>query len=200
MAEQTVRRSPLADAWGRLADVSRACDGAVSIEEIPFLAQVNLRLDPKGPAADAIGLELGLPLPTEPNTSTRSGDLAALWLGPDEWLILGPAGTNGDLEARLRTAAGGAHASVADVSAQRTTLVIAGPCARDLLAQGCTLDLHPRAFGDGSCAQTTLARAQVVLVGHGPAYRVLVRASFAAYLADWLIDASLEFTGPPISG
>jgi sarcosine oxidase subunit gamma len=89
---------------------------------------------------------------------------------------------------------------VADVSAQRTTLVIAGPCAHDLLAQGCTLDLHPRAFGDGSCAQTTLARAQVVLVGHGPAYRVLVRASFAAYLADWLIDASLEFTGPPISG
>jgi sarcosine oxidase subunit gamma len=54
MAEQTVRRSPLADASGRLAEVARACDGAVSIEEIPFLAQVNLRLDPKGPAADPV--------------------------------------------------------------------------------------------------------------------------------------------------
>jgi sarcosine oxidase subunit gamma len=84
---------------------------------------------------------------------------------------------------------------VVDVSAQRTTLLVAGPRARDLLAMGCALDLHPRSFGEGTCAQTTLAQAQVVLVGReGGAFWVLVRASLAAYLVDWLFDASIEFS------
>ena len=105
---------------------------------------------------------------------------------------MGPPGTEGELEARLRSAIDAAHASVVDVSAQRTTLLVSGPRARDL---------HPRSFGEGSCAQTLLARAQVVLVGRdpgedggAPAFWVLVRASFAAYLVDWLIDASVEFS------
>lgn len=201
MAEHTGQRSPLNHAADRLAEATRAAGGAVSLIEVPFLAQVNLRLDPKGPAADAVGLELGLPLPTEPGTSAGSGPLTVAWLGPDEWLVVGPPGTEGELEARLRSAIDAAHASVVDVSAQRTTLLVSGPRARDLLALGCTLDLHPRSFGEGSCAQTLLARAQVVLVGRdpgedggAPAFWVLVRASFAAYLVDWLIDASVEFS------
>lgn len=202
MAEHTERRSPLAHTAGRLADVTRATGGAVSLAEVPFLAQVNLRLDPKGPAAGAVGLELGLPLPTEPGTSARCGELTVLWLGPDEWLLVGPPGTERELEARLRSAIGAGHASAVDVSAQRTTLLVAGPRARDLLALGCALDLHPRSFGEGNCAQTMLARAQVVLLGRdpgegdggAPAFWVLVRASFAAYLVDWLIDASVEFS------
>jgi heterotetrameric sarcosine oxidase gamma subunit len=36
---------------------------------------------------------------------------------------------------------------VVDVSAQRTTLRLRGEHARDLLAGGCSLDLHPRVFG-----------------------------------------------------
>jgi sarcosine oxidase subunit gamma len=194
LAEHTQRRTPLADAAGRLAEATRAAGGAVSLAEVPFLAQLNLRLDPKGPAADAVALELGLPLPTAPG-ATSVGQLTVVWLGPDEWLVIGPAGTEGTLEARLRSAIGAGHASVVDVSAQRTTLRIAGPGARDLLALGCALDLHPRSFGEGSCAQTMLARAQVVLVGReSGAFWVLVRASFASYLVDWLIDASLEFS------
>jgi sarcosine oxidase subunit gamma len=191
---QTVRHSPLALAADRLAEATRATGGAVSLAEAPFLAQLNLRLDLKSPAAEAVGLELGVPLPTGPGTST-SGELTVVWLGPDEWLVIGPPGSAGELEARLRSAIGAEHASVVDVSAQRTALVVAGPRARDLLALGCALDLHPRAFGEGSCAQTMLARAQVVLLGReSGAFWVLVRASFAAYLADWLIDASVEFS------
>jgi sarcosine oxidase subunit gamma len=195
MAEQTVRRSALADLTDRLAEVTRATGGAVSLAEVGFLAQVDLRLDPKGRAADAVGLELGVPLPTGPGTSSRSGELTVVWLGPDEWLVVGPPGSEGDLEARLRAAIGAEHASVVDVSAQRTTLRVGGRHARDLLALGCALDLHPRSFGEGSCAQTMLARAQVVLVGRqAGAFWVLVRASFAAYLVDWLADASVEFS------
>jgi sarcosine oxidase, subunit gamma len=202
MAEHTKRRSPLVHAADRLADVARTTGGAVSLAEAPFLTQINLRLDPKSPAADAVSLELGVRLPTEGGTSASSGEVTVLWLGPDEWLVVSPPGTEGELETRLRTAISDAHASIVDVSAQRTTLLVAGSRARDLLALGCALDLHPRSFSEGSCAQTMLARAQVVLVGRdpgegdgsAPAFWVLVRASFAAYLVDWLIDASVEFS------
>ena len=86
-----------------------------------------------------------------------------------------------------------AGATVTDVSAQRTTLRLTGSRARDLLAKGCSLDLHPRVFGSG-CAQTMLARSQVVLVARADGgFRVLVRSTFALYLAEWLLDAASEY-------
>ncbi|MFP1624199.1 sarcosine oxidase subunit gamma [Streptomyces sp. 5K101] len=190
-------RSPLAEAAGRLAAATRASGGAVRLAELPFLAQINVRLDPKGAALDAVGLALGLQLPLEPDTVVRAGELTALWLGPDEWLVVGPPGSQQDLESRIRGAAGEEPVSVTDVSAQRTTVLVAGPRARDLLAHGCPLDLHPRAFEPGRCAQTTLARAQVVLVARDEpraGFWVLVRSSFAGYLTDWLLDAAAEWT------
>jgi sarcosine oxidase, subunit gamma len=189
-------RSPLAACAARFAAATRASGGAVRLAELPFLAQVDVRLDAKGSAADAVGLALGLPLPLEPNTVARAGGSAALWLGPDQWLVVGPSGGQRDLEHRIRAAAGDEPVSVTDVSAQRTTLMVSGPRARDVLAHGCSLDLHPRAFGPGRCAQTTLGRTQVVLVARDdPAagFWVLVRSSFAGYLADWPLDAATEY-------
>jgi sarcosine oxidase subunit gamma len=189
-------RSPLAHATDRLAAATRASGGAVRLAELPFLAQVNVRLDAKGAAADAVGLALDLQLPLEPNTVVRNGELTALWLGPDEWLLVGPPGIQRELERRIRAAAGDEPVSVTDVSAQRTTLLVTGPRARDLLAHGCPLDLHPRVFGPGRCAQTTLARTQVVLVARDDpraGFWVLVRSSFAGYLTDWLLDAATEY-------
>ncbi|MYX35729.1 MULTISPECIES: sarcosine oxidase subunit gamma family protein [unclassified Streptomyces] len=196
MADTDTRLSPLSAAARRLTAVTRASGGALRLAELPFLAQIDLRLDPGGPAAEAAGLALGAPLPLEPCTSVRTGDLAVLWLGPDQWLVVGPPGAQGDLEARLRKAAGEAHVSVTDVSAQRTILLVSGPRARDLLAHGCSLDLHPEVFGPGACARTALARAQVVLVARQETragFWVLVHSSFAGYLADWLLDAATEY-------
>lgn len=189
------RRSPLAAAAARLARVTGAAGGAIAMAEVPFLTQLDLRLDPDGPAAAAVGKELGLALPTQPCTSARSGDLDVLWLGPDEWLVVGPPGAAERLTGQLRSAAGDSHAAVVDVSAQRTTLLLSGPRSRDLLARGCAIDLHPRAFGAGDCVQTVLAHVPVVLVRREPGFWVLVRSSFAAHLVDWLVDASVEYTG-----
>lgn len=196
MADLTTRRSPLSQAAHRLAAVGRRSGGTLRLAELPFLAQVNVRVDPKSPAAEAVGLALGVPLPLEPNTVGRGGELAVLWLGPDEWLVVGPPGGAERLAARLGEALGEEPGSAVDVSAQRTTLLVAGPRAAELLAHGCALDLHPRSFHAGRCAQTTLARAQVVLVPrhrHKPGFWVLVRSSFAGYLADWLLDAASEY-------
>ena len=176
------RRSPLAGVADRLAKVT----GAITMAEIPFLTQLNVRRDRDAPA--------GFPFPTQPCTSARSGDVDVLWLGPDEWLVVGPPGAAERLTGKLRSAVGAEHASVVDVSAQRTTLELSGPRVLDLLAAGCAIDLHPRVFGPGDCVQTTLAHAPVVLLRRDAAFWVLVRASFAAHLADWLIDASVEYT------
>lgn len=189
-------RSPLSRAADRLAAVTRASGGAIRLAELPFLTQLDVRLDAKGAAADAIGLALGLHLPLEPDTVVRAGELTALRLGPDEWLLVGPPGGERELESRIREAAGADPVSVTDVSAQRTTVLVSGGGARDLLAHGCSLDLHPRAFGSGRCAQTTLGRTQVVLVAReepSAGFWVLVRSSFARYLADWLLDAATEY-------
>ncbi|MDT9698454.1 sarcosine oxidase subunit gamma family protein [Streptomyces sp. P17] len=188
--------SPLSHTADRLAAATRSSGGAVRLAELPFLAQVNVRLDAKGAAAEAVGLALDLQLPLQPNSAVRAGELTALWLGPDEWLLVGPPGGERALERRIREAAGDEPVSVTDVSAQRTTLLVTGPRARDLLAHGCPLDLHPRAFGPGRCAQTTLGRTQVVLVARDEpraGFWVLVRSSFAGYLADWLLDAATEY-------
>jgi sarcosine oxidase subunit gamma len=183
------RHSPLEALAAAFADAS---GDDVALREVPFLAQVNVRAD--AAAARALGL------PLEPNTTrpssgatTPSGEdpaWRALWLGPDEWLVVAPDGDAAAIASELEACATG-WVSTVDLSANRTAIEVAGPRVRDLLAAGCSLDLHPRAFGPGRCAQTMVARAQVILAaGDDDAFRLYVRGSFAVYLATWLIDAA----------
>jgi sarcosine oxidase subunit gamma len=178
-----------------------ALPGGVQIVAEPFVAMAVLRVDPAGPAAGAVAAHLGVALPTAP--SWVEGDTArVIWMGPDEWLVMSPFHSPQDLEAGLRAAVGGAGA-VVDVSAQRTTLRLRGEHVRDVLATGCAIDLHPRAFPAGSAAQTVLGQAGVVLLALDDTathYQLLVRSSFARYLAAWLVDASTEFSPDPTSG
>ncbi|HUQ78080.1 MAG TPA: sarcosine oxidase subunit gamma family protein [Patescibacteria group bacterium] len=176
------RRSPLADV--RLPD---------GLHELPFQTQLDLRLDPADAAARAAVESIIGPLPVEPNTVAGGPVGAVLWLGPDEWLIVARDGAAPGLEARIRSAAAGSFVAIIDVSANRTILELSCADARAILAGGCSIDLHPRAFGPGRCAQTLIARAGVILwqtaADPAPTFRLLVRPSFAAYLAAWLTDA-----------
>ena len=95
---------------------------------------------------------------------------------------------------RLRAALAGSHAALTDVSDLYASFELAGPSSRDLLANGCALDLHPRVFQTGHCAPAALARVRVTLrqVNETPAYQVLVERSYAQYLWDCLADAAIE--------
>ncbi len=143
----------------------------------------------------AVRAVLGLELPRTPNMTAEGGGYALLWLGPDEWLLVTPFDEHSPLAAALEGALAGRHAAVIDVSAQRLVLELSGPHARDVLEKGCPLDLHPRVFGPGRCAQTLLARAAVILepMDRAPRYRLFVRASFARYLVAWLMDGMAEY-------
>lgn len=190
------RRSPLADLQAELAAMSAA--DRVTLREMPPAVQIDLRGDPDDPRfGEAVRELIGVALPARPNSFETQGAFAALWLGPDEWLIVAPEADHPDLARRLRRALAGLHAAVVDVSASRTILELAGPKARELLLKGCPLDLHPRSFGPGRCAQSLLAKAQVLIqqTDETPTYRLYVRPSYAHYVAAWLMDAMREYRG-----
>jgi sarcosine oxidase, subunit gamma len=198
MAESPERVSPLhrfAEPFAAASEVP----AIVRIAEVPYLSQLTLRVAPATPSAAAVERVLGAALPVTPNTAVRTGEADVLWMAPDEWLIVAPEGAGASLAARLRAAVEGHHATIVDVSAQRTVVELSGSAAGAVLAKGCSLDLHPRAFGPGRCAQTALARAGVILLARGDelAWWIFVRASFAGYLGEWLLDASAEYRGVP---
>lgn len=183
------RRSPIGDLlpWS-------LPDGAVVLSELRFVEQIGLRVKP--PVAAYLA---GVPLPLEPNRVAVMRSLRTLWLGPDEWLVTAPEGEAPDLRGRLTRALGARQATVTDLSASRAIIEIAGTHARTLLEKGCGLDLHPRAFAPGHCAQTLFAKLPVVIdqVGAAPSYRLFVRRSAARWLCEWLIDAAEEFRFAP---
>ena len=192
MTASTDRVSPLAGWASRFAAAS-ATPAQFSIREVPFATQINLRVDAAASGAK-VRPALGCDLPVAANTWATGGECSAIWLGPDEWLLVAPDGHNESLCAGLRAALTGVHHSVTDLSANRTIIEIAGPDARVALAKGCPLELHGSAFKPPQSAQTLLAKSQVLLqcVDASPVIRVFVRNSFAAYVAEWLLDAAAE--------
>jgi sarcosine oxidase, subunit gamma len=198
----TLRRSPLHHLHDRLEAGSVGGERAVALRELPFLTMVAIRVEPGSPACGRVGERLGAPLPEVCGRVTSSGRHSALWLGPDEWLVVAEpdAGDDGDaLVAGLRDALGGDPGSVIDVSANRTTLELSGPAARETLEKSCPADLHPRSFGPATAVTTTLGPVPVLLWQTGDTtYRVLPRSSFADYTARWLLDATSEFAGPEV--
>ncbi len=178
-------------------------EGQLILAELTPPGQVNLRCDAQDPrAARAVGGVLQCLLPVNANTVQSAAEVTVLWLGPDEWLILTAPGQEGALIARLREALGGLHAAVTDVTGNRALLRLSGPQARETLLKGCTLDLHPRGFRPGQCAQTLLARAGIILHQRddAPTYDILPRRSFAEYVWLWLSDAMAEYGGRPVTG
>ena len=203
MVDQYLRQSPLshlglaARAEGKRPESERAVAGIV-MGELRHRGIVDLRgkADEAGFAA-AAKKALGFALPTEACTAAGKGDVAALWQGPDEWWIVAPEDGAGMAE-RLSKALDGQHAAVTEVGESRCCIRVAGPHARDLLAKGCPLDLHPRVFGAGRCAGSMLAKAGVTLHqvsdgDEGPVFDIYVLRSFADYLWRWLEDAAQEY-------
>ena len=138
---------PLLPAADQPAPVARAC-GSVQLAALAPTTRLSIRAG--AAAGTAIGLALGVLLPTVPCRSVIARDRAALWLGPDEWLIVAPRGLS-DLAARAVKAAGDHPASIVDVSHRSRTLEITGPRAAWCLNAFCALDLDVHAFPVGMC-------------------------------------------------
>jgi len=157
-------------------------------------AIVNLRGDPADAVfVDAVSAAVGLPLPTQAGQCPADAARRIVWAGPDDWFVLGEPGAESAIAAALRAAAGARHHAVTDVSSGYCVLRLAGPPARDVLAQGCPQDLHPRVFPRGHCTGTHFFKASVWLWRtEGDAFELLVRSSFAGYVGELLRRCTLE--------
>ncbi|MHA6892602.1 sarcosine oxidase subunit gamma [Ralstonia pseudosolanacearum] len=170
---------------------------AFMLRERPFLELVNVRGELNAPAfLAAFERVIGCRPPAAPNTVARSAEYDVLWLGPDEWLVRsrGPVRA-GVLEAKLAQAVQGSYAAAVDVGSGYTVVEISGKRARDVLTRGCPLDLHPRAFKPGQCAQSHYFKASIVLIPIGnDTYEIVVRRSFADYFVRIMVDAAAPLT------
>ena len=196
MSDSSLRQSPLATLHLGGRETPPAPDATVRLVEKTFIGKLNLRADPSDRTLMcAFEKVLGFALPLESNRTNGKAACNALWLGPDEWLITVPGSQEQVLFKALSKAAAAHHVAITDVSDARTVILLSGSNARGVLEKGCGLDLHPRVFQAGYCAQTLLARAGVLLhqTGDEPAYDIHVGWSFAAYLWVWLEDAAAEF-------
>ena len=174
------------------ATLESAPDARVAISVRTGRGFLNLRLNPHSrKAREAAERILGQPMPLAANTFTV-GKHRVYWLGPDEWLIATGAEHALGLGSGLADALAGFHAAVNDVSGGNVELLVSGANARTVLAKGCAMDLHPREFAPGQCAQTGLGRAAVLLAADGEpsTYTIIVRRSFSDYLCRWLANAA----------
>ena len=157
---------------------------------LPFATRLNLRGGPDivGPVAEAFGVAP----PLKPLSSASAGARAALWLGPDEWLLIAEEAAT-DLQAKLEAALAGVFHSLVDVSHRHVGIWLEGPGAARLLAAGCPLDLDLSAFPVGMSTRTLLVKAEIGLwrpVENG--FHIEVLRSFAPYVARILDQAARD--------
>ena len=174
----------------------RGADGASPVvlhERRLSVVQVHALKNQKEALASAFTSGLRLALPSAGHANFRE-ELTAVWIQPGTWLVAAPFTGPDDLTRRLTDAAAGT-AAITDQTFGKSVLRLYGPHARDVLAKGCRVDLHPREFGPGRSAVTPLGQIGCVLiqVDDRPAYDLIVPATFARAAVEWLETAAAEF-------
>jgi sarcosine oxidase subunit gamma len=165
---------------------------APNLSPLPSLARFVVRCRPA--AIEKLGHVLGVLLPQKACRASVAGDRAALWLGPDEWLLLA---NEADASAIMRLSANASGAtphSLVEVSDAYTGLTIDGPQAAHVLNHGCPLDLSLSAFPSGMCTRTILGKAQVVLWRKATeTFHLEIARSFGAYAWQFLKQARSDY-------
>lgn len=190
--------SPLDEFMGR-ADRSLVGDHHVKMIEEPFLGYVNLRGNSSNRQfTNALGEVIGIMPPVEPNVLVCNDNFSVCWLGPDEWMLITPKDAQTDTISSIRDKLGGIHHAVTDTTGYYTMIKLSGQMARATLEKGCTLDLHPQVFTVGQCAQINIAKTIGLVIPRlndqrNQSFDIVVRRSFADYLASWIEHSSLDY-------
>jgi sarcosine oxidase subunit gamma len=177
MAEVAIRKPALS---GLLAG-----SATVRLTVAPVASRLALRAPAE--SVSALSSALGLTLPTLPKTSGRAGGRSALWLGPDEWLVIDEAGS--DLPALL-SGADVPHSAV-DVSHRNVGIIASGPGAETTLSAGCPQDLSLEIFRVGACSRTIFGKVEIVLFrSEEDTFRVECWRSFSDYVFGLLSEGA----------
>ncbi len=160
----------------------------VKVVALPFASRWILRGGPD--VALQAGAAFGAPPPLLPLRAVVEGSRAALWMGPDEWLLIAEDAAAG-LGAKLETALADFPHALVDVSHRQCAIEVAGPGAARLLNAGVALDLDLSAFPVGMAARTHLLKAEIVLWRlDAERFRVEISRSFGPYVAAVLTSSA----------
>ncbi len=137
--------------------------------------------------------ETGLQLPNGPKRVQAEG-LSLIGVAPSQWLAVAEGEAARARLSRLSAALSGL-ASAVDQSDAKAILRLSGNRVRDVLAKGCPLDLHPRAFTpeDAATTQIALIPCQLWQIDETPAFELAVPFSYAGSFWHWLASSAAEF-------
>jgi len=139
----------------------------------------------------------GTPFAEESCRAMFQGGRATLWLGPDEYLLLGAdaASEVAAADAIEHSLAAFPHALV-NISHRQFALEVSGSHAATLLSGACPLDLDLGEFPVGMCTRTVLAKADIVLWRtRDDAFHLEAWRSFSGYVTGLLSEIAREFYG-----
>lgn len=144
-------------------------------------------------AQAAAGVAFGVPLPQDACRARVQGDRAALWLGPDEFLLLAPDEAGASIAADITATLSSRPHALVDVSHRQVGLVVHGPRAEWLLESQCPLPLNLRDFPVGMCTRTLYSKAEIVLWRTTESsFHIEVWRSFSRYVAELLGEVARE--------
>lgn len=174
---------------------TNAANAGVVMKEDKYRGHLNLRGNPQDSAfTSAVEKVLGVDLPMAPSSSARNGDTVVYWLCPNEWLLILANGTQGQVEADLRSAMGGQHISVTDISSGQTLVNLSGTGVAELMQKSTVYDCHESNFPVDKVVQTTFAKTGTTMCKlEDGSYDLVIRRSFSDYFFLWLQDASDEY-------
>ena len=175
-----------------LAHRSPAENISIDLHEITTRGMIDLRgLSSDRKFMAAAKQVLGLDLPKAPRTSTTWGDMKALWLSPDQWLILCGRDKAPALQADLSKALDGVHSLAVDVSDMRCIIRLEGTSVRETMMKGCSLDLISGEYGPGTVRRVRFAEIAALLhVVEETVIDLYVFRSYADYTWDFLLKAA----------
>ncbi len=195
MPDLPIRRTALAERAASFTHNGASEPNSIGISECSGMSLLLVRGRSNDSSfSTAIRAALGFDLPTEPNTTCKGDGITALWLAPDRWLLLDrpSEGSAGVLRDRL-THLG---VSIVDKSSGYSVFRISGGSARDLLAKSCPLDLHPKVFRPGACAQTLVAETSTLIhATEDGSLDLYVARSYGLSVMELLHHQAAEFLG-----
>lgn len=128
-----------------------------------------------------------------PATAAALKGYTAQWAGPDQYFVIAEGRAEGALYREVKSALSGL-ASVSDQSHGRVVIRISGPKARNVLAKGTPVDLHPDAFAVGKSALTQMAHVGIHLTRVADnTYDLSVFRGFSESYWEWITEQAEEF-------
>lgn len=170
----------------------------VSILKAAPIARLSFRATNEAlvPAATAFGLNL----PINPLSCITSTRRAALWLGPDEWLLLVFEEELSSIFATMEQNLEKIPHALVDVSDRSDAIIVSGERAAWLLNTGIFLDLSQDAFPVGAVTRTVFHKATIMLWRTGPdSFVVEAWGSFMDYVSGLLVESAQELIDPTYS-